>query len=258
MWTCPCCNEQLESTFERCWNCGADSEGIVDPDFQAETDAVETYAARVAERTAANNAEPGGRQLEVARLICKSLALLLFAQAAYLGGASVLTLFLTPLLRSYSESHLTATLVLLFPVIATVAAGIVFWAKSDSIARSMLLNSRVAVMPDDSAETGTTDNSPLPVSLEGIMLVAFITAGVFLFVAGAREMLALSLTATKYVSAVDEFWYDPAVWQALLQLALSLWLILGSQGIVRLVFWLRTTGTPAGESGDCKKASDKS
>jgi hypothetical protein len=34
MWTCPKCKEEIEASFDSCWNCGTDTEGTVNPEFQ--------------------------------------------------------------------------------------------------------------------------------------------------------------------------------------------------------------------------------
>ena len=34
MWYCAQCGEEIEDTFEACWNCGTGEDGIVDPDFK--------------------------------------------------------------------------------------------------------------------------------------------------------------------------------------------------------------------------------
>ncbi len=33
MWDCSNCQESIEDSFERCWNCGADQDGVLDPEF---------------------------------------------------------------------------------------------------------------------------------------------------------------------------------------------------------------------------------
>lgn len=33
MWICPKCDEQVDDSFEVCWQCGTTEEGIEDPDF---------------------------------------------------------------------------------------------------------------------------------------------------------------------------------------------------------------------------------
>ena len=33
MWYCAQCGEEIEDTFEACWNCGTGEDGIVAPDF---------------------------------------------------------------------------------------------------------------------------------------------------------------------------------------------------------------------------------
>ena len=39
MWTCPKCGEEVEETFEVCWNCGTSKEGVPDPTFERADDA---------------------------------------------------------------------------------------------------------------------------------------------------------------------------------------------------------------------------
>jgi uncharacterized protein YbjQ (UPF0145 family) len=39
MWKCPKCGEQVEASFEVCWNCGTATDGTEDPDFNREDDA---------------------------------------------------------------------------------------------------------------------------------------------------------------------------------------------------------------------------
>jgi len=34
MWTCPKCSEDIDDEFDVCWNCGTDTEGNVDPEFE--------------------------------------------------------------------------------------------------------------------------------------------------------------------------------------------------------------------------------
>jgi uncharacterized membrane protein YvbJ len=33
MWMCPKCGENVEATFDVCWNCGTDKDGREDPSF---------------------------------------------------------------------------------------------------------------------------------------------------------------------------------------------------------------------------------
>ena len=33
MWQCKKCNEEVEDSFEVCWNCGTTSDGVEDPSF---------------------------------------------------------------------------------------------------------------------------------------------------------------------------------------------------------------------------------
>ncbi len=37
MWKCQKCNEEIEDTFDACWNCGTSVDGVENPDFHIET-----------------------------------------------------------------------------------------------------------------------------------------------------------------------------------------------------------------------------
>ena len=41
MWLCSKCREQIEDTFEVCWNCGTSKDGVEDPSFSKRADGVE-------------------------------------------------------------------------------------------------------------------------------------------------------------------------------------------------------------------------
>jgi hypothetical protein len=40
MWECLKCQEKIEEAFEACWNCGTSRDGVEDPHFQPEDDAI--------------------------------------------------------------------------------------------------------------------------------------------------------------------------------------------------------------------------
>lgn len=37
-WTCPTCENDIDSDFDSCWNCGTTSDGVENPDFVREVD----------------------------------------------------------------------------------------------------------------------------------------------------------------------------------------------------------------------------
>lgn len=48
MWTCPKCRQQVESTFEVCWNCGTAMDGTEDPSFTRAEDETQPEPSRLA------------------------------------------------------------------------------------------------------------------------------------------------------------------------------------------------------------------
>src|SRR5690606_18803325 len=91
MWQCIQCGEDVEAGFEICWNCGAavdgtrDSEFVPEPDDPAVPDP-QRLAGRALAQVGDNAATPQPlSRLELGSLICKTLALVLFATAAALG-----------------------------------------------------------------------------------------------------------------------------------------------------------------------------
>lgn len=36
MWKCAGCHEEVEDTFNVCWNCGTSHDGVADPDFRSQ------------------------------------------------------------------------------------------------------------------------------------------------------------------------------------------------------------------------------
>jgi hypothetical protein len=40
MWTCAKCGEQIEETFDACWKCGTSRDGVEDPEFVKQAEAV--------------------------------------------------------------------------------------------------------------------------------------------------------------------------------------------------------------------------
>lgn len=50
MWHCQKCGEELEDSFDTCWNCGTSKDGAEDPEFRIEVDVVETVPSGTANR----------------------------------------------------------------------------------------------------------------------------------------------------------------------------------------------------------------
>ncbi|NQT37770.1 MAG: hypothetical protein HQ581_09790 [Planctomycetes bacterium] len=249
MWRCSNCDESIEDTFDNCWNCGAASDGTVDFDFQREPDDPEVPDpgedadldpdSSESDATRASGSDAGMNRREVAELVCKTLALVMFALAAIFSIAGVvLILFafiVAPLRGWFDGDNLYVSLILSIPMFATLIVGLVYWKGSKSIASRMV-----------SAD-------PAPVTIQSVtvqdaMMVTFSTVGVFVLIDGVRDLAAFVFVANTNDFTTSEFWYASQTWSTLLYLALALWLMLGSRGIVRAIHWLRTAGVP--EPGD--------
>jgi hypothetical protein len=247
MWKCSNCDESVEDSFEICWNCGATRDGAIDSKFQPEPDDPDVPDPGVASDTEseyresdlATGAVSGGpmNRQEVAALICKSLALLLFAVAACF-AVTVLSISITLLMSEPWNRSISSFLVVLLPglfVFSILIVGIVYWKKSNAIAARMV-----------SAD-------PTPVTLQSInvqdlTVLAFSIVGIVFLVEGILEFLRVVFLSREFAFTPSEFWYNSATLTALVQLALAFWLVLGSRGIVRLIYWLRTAGVPNSEN----------
>ena len=49
MWKCIKCGEDIEDTFDVCWNCGTSKDGVEDPNFQSKIDAAPSSEGRTAQ-----------------------------------------------------------------------------------------------------------------------------------------------------------------------------------------------------------------
>jgi hypothetical protein len=176
---------------------------------------------------------------EIAALICRTLALLMFSQAAFLGVVSVLLMCLTlltmPFRRWCDCDELYANLILCIPFFATLVVGLIYWKKSNVIASRMVSDDPEPVIS-------------YRITVQDVMVVAFSTAGVLILVDCIRDFVPMAYLAFRYENTAAEFWYNTRTWSVLIQSGLALWLMLGSTGIVRAVRWLRTAGVTPTES----------
>jgi len=247
MWKCSNCDESVEDSFEICWNCGATGDGAIDSEFQPEPDDPDVPDPGVASDTESKQREsdlatgvvsggPMNRQ-EIAALICKSLALLLFAVAACI-AVSVVSIFIAFLMSEPWNRSFSNFLVVLLPglfVFSILIVGIVYWKKSNAIAARM-----VSADP-----TPVTTQS---INVRDLMVLAFSTVGLVFLVEGILEFLGVVFLSREFAFTPSEFWYNSTTLTALVQMALAFWLVLGSRGIVRLVYWLRTAGVSDSEN----------
>lgn len=235
MWQCSHCNETVDDNFDVCWNCSTQRDPNAvqlgsKPDEPAEDTIRDMPVAPEMQLSG------GMSRRELATIICKTLALLMFAQAAFLSVSGIILIMFelcTAPFRSWNDWYVVYTaLILSIPTAAILIVGLIYWKNAFAIAGRM-------VSPDPTPVTSH------PISVPEVMMVAFSTAGVFVFVEGVREIVGMMYLVHRFdlFELIENgFWSDPRTWSALAELILGLWLILGSRGIVRAIRWLRTAG----------------
>ena len=177
---------------------------------------------------------------EIASLICKSLALLLFSQVALVAVAELLLIIFSisaEPIRGYIDwSGIIGLLIFSIPGVAMGIVGLFYWKKADWIATRMI----------DDDPSWVRDR---PVKLPDVMLVAFSTAGVFLLSRGIRDFAGV--VGRYFWHSYNPLWVDvwkaPDTWSSVAQIAFAAWLMVGSRGLVRFILWLRTAGVLPGE-----------
>lgn len=241
MWRCSNCSESVEDAFDACWNCGAARDGTVDADFEREPDdpaVPDPGAEAAAQRDQADadltTAGGGLNRREIAALVCKTLALILFALVAVSSLTAVLPLALMFLSAPYEWSHeFLLLLCVAVPLFAMFVVGVIYWKKSNLIAKFML----------------SADPSPVTIqsfTVQDAMIVVLSTVGLCCFLEGIVRFVGIVYFAQNFTLTASEFWNHPQIWSATVQLASGLWLMFGSRGIVGVIHWCRTAGVPRG------------
>lgn len=232
---CPNCGEMMDEVFEACWKCGTEFdryEFTESPQSSLAEQFSKSEAADCDESYFEQQAR-GMSRLEVAQLICKAIALALFAWAGYLTVTSTL-LIVSDMSHSVDkEEALFRSMVLLIPGASLIVIGFVYWAHSAFLANHMV--SRVAV-PATSFSVGIQD----------VMIVAFSTLGVLVLVEAVLDLVNVVRYAYLgyFLSGSEGIWTNHGTWAAVARAAIAAWLILGASGIARAVLWLR--GEPSG------------
>ncbi|TVS16656.1 MAG: hypothetical protein EA424_13890 [Planctomycetaceae bacterium] len=180
---------------------------------------------------------------EIAALICKTLALILFAVAAVLSitAASLLgfVLLASPFSHLPHGQDLIVFLVAAIPVLTMVGVGAIYWLKSKSLASLMV----------------SADPRPVAFQIftvQDAMTVTFSAVGLVFFLAGVRDVVRAVFILRLYSAGHSDSGYGFLMSLAVIQLTLAAWLILGSRGIVGAIHWCQTAGVsqPENESKD--------
>ncbi len=178
---------------------------------------------------------------EIATLICKSIAVWMFAtvvaEAAFFMVAIAVSIGSIFTSTGFDASELKSGWILGVPSVAQLIVGLFLWFRAPRLAARMV--------SDDPAPVTRPD-----MNVQDVLAVAFMTVGVYLLIPLVR-----SLTRNIYEMALGEYSFkrwllSGSTLSLFVGFALSIWLILGSRGIVRVVLWAREAAAKrGGETG---------
>jgi hypothetical protein len=174
---------------------------------------------------------------EIAALICRTIALLclLAAGACVLFFGSMVGQSMLrgePIYRSGDPFLLVGGTA----VVSQIGVGIILWIFADDIGARM-------VSPNPDVVTKASFSST-----DGVA-VALALVGGFQLIQGCRDVVAYIFLASRMENPVQALFAYGPFWGSLAQIAISLLLILGWQGVMRFIGWLRTAGTPLADAG---------
>ncbi len=246
MWQCPNCKETVPDEFEVCWNCGRVCEEPARTEAESgpeSSEPEESCADQPDEEPAPALPDPSFPAIsgdsmnrrEVATVVSRSIALVILAQVAYFGTVLLAVVLISVLMTPFRESwfawwHRSSMLLFTAPIFAGSVLAIIYWKKAPAIAVRMVPGTLEPVAPS--------------FDIRDVMVVAYSTAGLFVFLGGLREFVSVLFHARLYNYSTYELSRTDGLWISTAQLALALWLILGSRGIVGAVYWMRTAGHP--------------
>ena len=170
---------------------------------------------------------------EIATLACKILAMWVFAQAALL-IVNVVMMIIFALGNFHSgvsrSTDLAEAAVTGLPAVGAVIVGILLWSYAPQLASRMVsAGSETVTRPD--------------LDHEAVLSVAFAAIGLWLLIPALRDVASIIITVAFGKLPLFEYWQDSRwqarFWPPVLETGLSIWLIVGTRGIVRLVLMLR-------------------
>jgi hypothetical protein len=168
---------------------------------------------------------------EIASLACKVLAVWVFVHVALTAGK--FALLVVDMLMSIADDSvwgyqirtlcLTSLLLLFYLLLAWM-----LWRKSDRLAVSMVCSDETPVVGSD-------------ITKSEWLSIAFVTLGGFLLVTAMRDLTQLLASLWIVSERVGRLAVDEVIGTGV-QLALALWLMLGSRGLARSMWRFRTAG----------------
>lgn len=179
-------------------------------------------------------------RLEIAELICKTVALYFFASVVVSLSYLLLMLFTVPFDRSAVDHRVMFpwTIVML---LTYVFVAVLLWTLSRPIGRRMAGNAATPV-------------SGMGLSAQALMQIAFATTGLYLLLINVKELLRIALQVfiqwREYGVNSSDFLNDVRwqadFWATVLSCVIAGWLLLGSRGAVNLISRLRRTQEDGG------------
>lgn len=253
MWRCSQCGEEVQDSFDLCWRCGTDRQGVRSDNFNPEPDDADVpdpgpEPSDAGQGNSVANAHAGSpclTRLEIAELVCRVLALWLFAHVAtaYL---AVILLFLVAFSELSTERLLAGGLSMFLPL-GGLAFGVVLWKNAKRIGRCMVANDASPIV---AASIGRQD----------ILTLACTMIGLYAAWASASELireLALVAYTLPYFD-LDAIMSDTA-WRAKLtghigSFMIAMWLVLRSRWIVQRLERRADDASTADENADADEA----
>lgn len=177
----------------------------------------------------------GMSRQEVGEFASRVVAMVLFSQAALLsltGLCLCVMLTVASLYRGWFDfSSVSNNLILVVPTLVTFSLAWWYWAKAPFVAKHMM---------DDTPGPVTH----IPITVQDVMMVGFSVAGVFVLIDGVRDAITVIYQYRSYHSTTAGILYNSIAGTAVVQFLIGAWLVLGSNGIVKIIYKLRTAGDP--------------
>ena len=230
MWKCSNCGETVEDSFEVCWSCER-VRGANDLDLEPGSDS-ESNAGNPNEE----NVAAFLTRSELGAIISRVMACVIFSICIF-QGLGVVILFLQSIVEiPWSSGRLGNLGPSLFPLLITfgliAAMGLFFWMNAKQIGRGLVGGDKRQIkgLPSDlsPAYFGTT------IQVVGLVLV----------VDGLRQFISIVYFSFRLELDTTEYWDTAGMLNVIASLGLGAWMLLGSNGIVKGITWLRTVGTP--------------
>jgi hypothetical protein len=247
MWTCSHCSEELEDSFDACWNCGTTADGTKAVHFppvekESSPPPLPPKMVYVGPLTHA----------EVGLLVCRCLALWIFAH----GAADLIQLALAAVVLVIDGTFPPAVVggvLSQFPL-AQFGIAAVLWFGAERI------GSKLVFRP----------HAPLHIlraNMRSLLPIVFVGTGLFLVIPQIRILVRLAvLLLVDRVEFRETLWlYDTqaAFWSAIANLALGSWFIFDSRRIVRKILEVESSdreeksATPIVSGNDTASTADR-